>query len=242
MSIDAHYIEISGIVVEIIRKNIKNLHLAVYPPSGRVRLAVPLRINNEAARLAVASKLGWIKSRQAKFQSQERQSQRDYVSGESHYFMGRRYRLCVTETEGLACVKLHNKSYINLSIPKNYTREQREQLMYRWYRRELRAILPELIKKWERRMQLQVSDLRIKRMKTMWGSCNPAAKRIWLNLELAKKPEACLEYILVHEMAHFLERTHNDKFICILDKYMPQWCLLRKELNKAPLAHEDWGY
>ena len=242
MNIKSQHIEVSGIKVEVVRKNIKNLHLAVYPPLGRVRIAVPLRIDNDAARLAVVSKLSWIKKRQAKFLGQDRQSRREYISGESHYYFGRRYRLRVTHLDCPARVFIRNKTFIDMHVPQNYTRDQREQLMYRWYRQELRNILPVLVAKWEKKMCLRANELRIKRLKTMWGSCNPTAKRIWFNLELAKKSELCVEYIIVHELAHLIERNHGDRFIKLMDRYMPQWRSIREELNKSPLAHENWSY
>jgi predicted metal-dependent hydrolase len=242
VNIKSQHIEVSGIKVEVVRKNIKNLHLAVYPPSGRVRIAVPLRIDNDAARLAVVSKLSWIKKRQAKFLGQDRQSRREYISGESHYYFGRRYRLRVTHADGPAHVFIRNKTFIDMQVPRNYTRDQRERLMYRWYRQELRNVLPVLVTKWEKKMRLKANELRIKRLKTMWGSCNPTAKRIWFNLELAKKSELCVEYIIVHELAHLIERNHGDRFIKLMDRFMPQWRSIREELNKSPLAHENWSY
>lgn len=232
----------TGILVEVVRKDIKNLHLAVYPPSGRVRVAAPLRLNDEAVRLAVISRLGWIRKRQAGFGEQDRQSEREMVRGESHYVQGRRYRLQLIETTGGASVRIRNNSTLELHVRPGTNRETREAILHRWYRRMLRAQVPQLIAKWEPLVKADVADCGIKKMKTRWGSCNAADRRIWLNLELAKKSPTCLEYILVHEMVHLLERHHNDRFREYMDRLMPQWRLYREELNRAPLSHESWSY
>jgi hypothetical protein len=242
MNTKAHHIKINGMRVDIVRKDIKNLHLAVYPPHGRVRVAVPLMVNDEAVRLAVIGKLGWVKRQQAGFELQPRQSQREMVSGESHYYFGRRYRLRVIEHEGPSKVMLRTKSFMDIRLRPDMSAEQRERVLQRWYREQLRLLIPPLIKKWESKLGVQVDDWGIKRMKTKWGTCNSKARRIWLNLELAKKPIRCLEYIIVHEMVHLLERHHNDRFIAIMNKRLPQWRLYRDELNAAPLAHETWSY
>lgn len=224
------------------RKAIKNLHLGVYPPAGRVRVAVPMRIDDEAVRLAVISKLGWIRRKQAHFIEQPRQSQREIVSGESHYFQGRRYRLRVIEESAPPRVALKGNTALELYVRPDTNTAKREAFLNEWYRRELKALLPNLITKWKPVIGVQVEDWAIKKMKTKWGTCNVTARRIWLNLELAKKPIQCLEYILVHEMVHLLERHHNDRFKELMDRFMPQWRLLREELNRAPLGHETWTY
>ena len=240
--INIHRIEVSGITVEIVRKEIKNLHVGVYPPSGRVRVAAPLLLDDEAVRLAVISRLGWIRRKRGEFEGQVRQSQREFVTGESHYFEGRRYRLDVVERDAPPTVKLRNNTRLELGVHPNSDREAREAVLHRWYRHHLRSQLPSLIAKWEPKLGVNVEDVRIKKMKTLWGSCNIEAKRIWLNLELAKKPSSCLVYILVHEMVHLLERHHNDRFRELMDNFIPQWRSYRDELNRAPLAHEDWRY
>ena len=242
IEIDGQRIEIAGIPVEIVRKEIKNLHVGVYPPSGRVRVAAPLRLDDEAVRLALISRLGWIRRKQSEFQQQVRQSQREFVTGESHYFEGRRYRLDVIERDAPPTVKPRNNTTLELGIRPTSDRLAREAVLHRWYRRHLRNQLPSLIAKWESKLNVTVQDARIKKMKTLWGSCNVEAKRIWVNLELAKKPNSCLVYILVHEMVHLLERRHNDRFHELMDGFMPQWRTYRDELNRAPLAHEDWRY
>lgn len=242
MPTERRYIDVRGVSAEIVRKDIKNLHVGVYPPNGRVRVAVPLRLDDDAVRLALISRLGWIRRQQAGFENQDRQSQREFVTGESHYFNGRRYRLDVIEHHGLPAVRLRNKTTMELRIGLDADRGTREAVVHRWYRRWLRNQIPTLLETWEPNVGATVNDVRIKKMKTRWGSCNAELGRIWLNLELAKKPSTCLAYILVHEMVHFLERDHNDRFRELMDRMMPQWRLHRDELNRAPLAHEDWQY
>lgn len=242
MSTERHTIAVSGMTVEVVRKPIKNLHLGVYPPAGRVRIAVPLHIDDEAVRLAVISKLGWIRRQQRAFDRQPRQSQREMVAGESHYVFGRRYRLRVVEEDAPARVTIRGNNHLILRVRPGTSAEKREEILSQWYRRRLRAVVPELIARWEPVIGVQVAEWGIRRMKTRWGTCNIEAGRIWLNLELAKKPPQCLEYILVHEMVHLLERHHNDRFRECMDRFMPQWRLHRDELNRWPLAHEDWEY
>lgn len=238
-----HYsIEVSGISVEIVRKNIKHLHLGVYPPGGRVRAAVPLRLDDDAVRLAVVTRLGWIRQQRQRFTQQERQSQREMVTGESHYFQGKRYRLDVIEHAGPAAVSLPNNRTMELRVRPGADRDKREAVLHEWYRNQLRTQIPPLVTQWEPQIGVTVAEWGIKKMKTRWGTCNIDARRIWLNLELAKKPPTCLEYILVHEMVHFLERHHNERFQELMDQFLPQWRLHREELNRAPLAYEDWDY
>lgn len=240
MSTSSHQISVSGIDVTVVRKKIKNLHLAVYPPNGRVRIAVPLHVDDEAVRLAVISKLGWIRKKQKAFEGQFRQTRREMVSGESIYFKGSRFRLRVVERPGQSEVLLRKKTVLELFVCPGTSRDKREQVLYRWYRSEMKAMLPDLIAKWEPILEIRVAVWGVKRMKTRWGSCNPNAKRIWLNLELIKKPIQCLEYVLAHEMVHLLEPSHNDRFKGLMDQFYPAWRSSRDELNKAPLAHEDW--
>ena len=242
MNTETHQIAISGLSVQIVRKDIKNLHLGVYPPHGRVRVAAPLRVSDKAVRLAVIGKLGWIKRQRARFESQPRQSEREMVSGESHYFLGQRYRLRVIHQDGVGKVVLRNKSGIELYVRQDSSVTQRDQVLQHWYRQQLRELISPLLSKWQATMGVQFAECGIKKMKTRWGTCNPIARRIWLNLELAKKPEKCLEYIIVHELAHLIEHHHNDRFIAIMDEHLPQWRLHRQVLNSTPLAHETWSY
>lgn len=242
MNTETHQIKVSGLVVDVVRKNIKNLHLAVYPPTGRVRMAVPLRVNDEAVRIAVITRLAWIKRQQAKFKGQERQSEREFVTGESHYFQGRRYRLNVVYQNGPARVAFRNKSIIDLFVREGSDTSQRERVFLAWYRQQLKALIPPLIEKWEKVVGVKVAEWGVKQMKTKWGTCTSRARRIWLNLELAKRPVHCLEYIVVHEMVHLLERHHNDRFTARMDSFMPQWRKVKAILTSFPLGHEVWSY
>lgn len=242
VTVERHHIEVSGLRVEIVRKDIKNLHLGVYPPNGRVRVAVPYRFDDEAVRLAVVSKLAWIRRRRKAFESQPRQSERELITGESHYYLGRRYRLDVIERDAPPAVRLPNNRTMELRVRPGSTHAKRDDVLQRWYRARLREQIPGLVARWEPGAGVSVSEVRIKKMKTCWGTCNIKARRIWLNLELAKKPAACLEYILVHELVHLLERYHNERFRELMDKLLPAWRVHREELNRAPLAHEGWEY
>lgn len=242
MTTDRHQIQVGGIAVEIVHKEIKHLHVGVYPPHGRVRVAAPLRLAHEAIRLAVVARLGWIRRQREGFAQQDRQSRRELVTGESHYFQGRRYLLDVVERAGPQGIHLANNTTMRLNARPGADRDARDAILQRWYRQRLREQLPGLLAKWEPKVGRTLSDVRIKRMKTRWGSCNAEARRIWLNLELARKPVACLEYILVHEMVHLSERHHTERFCELMDALLPAWKLCRDDLNRAPLAHEEWEY
>jgi predicted metal-dependent hydrolase len=235
-------ITISNIKIDVVRKNIKNIHLAVYPPTGRVRIAAPLRVDEDAIRLFAISKLGWIKRHQRKFEGQERISPREYTYRESHYFQGKRYLLNIIEADASPRVVLKNKTYIDLYVRPETSIAKRHAIMTEWYRKEFKKTIPEFIEKWEKRMNVKVNEWQVKLMKTKWGSCTIEKKRVWLNLELAKKPIHCLEYIIVHEMVHLLERHHNEKFLYYMDAYLPNWKQLKTELNKLPVSHADWSY
>ena len=242
MSTESVAIRVSGLAVQVVRKDIKNLHLGVYPPNGRVRVAAPLRVSDEAVRMAVVTRLAWIKRQRAKFAGQNRQSAREFISGESHYFLGRRYRLNVVVQYGPAHVAIRNNHTIDLFVREGSDTAQRERVLLAWYRRQLKELIPPLIQKWEAIVGVKVAEWGVKRMKTKWGTCNIKARRIWLNLELAKKPVQCLESIIVHEMVHLLERHHNDRFTALMDGFIPQWRHHRAEMNRAPLGHEAWSY
>jgi hypothetical protein len=237
-----HRISVAGLAVDVVRKDIKNLHMGVYPPNGRIRVAAPLRMDDEAVRLAVSTKLAWIKRQQNRFRNQERQPPRQYIYRESHYYFGHRYLLNVIEQDGPARVAIRNKTILDLYLPKGTDTEKREQIVQAWYRKELKTAIPSMIEKWESVVGVHVSSWGVKKMKTKWGSYSNEANRIWLNLELAKKPVQCLEYIIVHEMIHLIERHHNDHFRELMDEFMPQWQSYREELNRAPLGHATWIY
>lgn len=242
MSTEKHQLNVNGLIVDVVRKNIKNLHLAVYPPNGRVRIAVPLRINDEAVRLFAISKLAWIQRQQAKFAAQERQSAREFVSGESHYYQGNRYLLNVIYRTGTPTVTIRNNKIMDLYVRPGSDTPERDRILTAWYRQRLKEEIPPLIAKWEPIMGVQVAEWGVKHMKTRWGTCNISARRIWLNLELIKKPVHCLEYVVVHEMVHLLERHHNERFTAYMNRFMPLWQHYRQELNRVPLGHEEWEY
>ncbi|ADP72039.1 protein of unknown function DUF45 [Rhodomicrobium vannielii ATCC 17100] len=241
MNTDSREIIVGGVPVEVVRKRIKNLHLGVYPPEGRVRVAAPLVLSDDAVRLAVVARLGWIKQQRAKFGAQERQSEREYVSGECHFFKGRRYRLNVVENGRRSKVSVRGNEFIDLTIKPGTDRAGRESVLQKWYRKELRLSATPIVEKWAERMDLPVPDFRIKRMKTKWGTCSIKNRRVWLNLELIKKPPACVEYIVVHELVHLLERHHNKTFISQMDRLLPGWRSTRQQLNVQPLAAETWA-
>lgn len=235
-------ITVSNITIDVVRKDIKNLHLAVYPPSGRVRIATPLNVDDETVRLFAISKLTWIKKHRGGFANQRRETKREYISGESHYVEGHRYLLNVIYHNATPTVKIRNKKYLDLYVRPNNSTEQRERVMKKWYRQRLKDKIPSLIEKWQRLVGVQVNDWKIRQMKTKWGTCQREAKRIWLNLELAKKPVHCLEYIIVHELVHLSVRHHNDQFLALMDKLIPQWKFYQSELNQYILGYDVWDY
>jgi len=241
MNTESQVIIVQGLQVEVIRKDIKNLHLAVYPPNGRVRIAVPLHVNDAAVRLAVINKLRWIKTRRERFEAQPRQSEREMSQGESHYFLGARYRLRIVGGAGeTGIVKGEKRLELHEKSPK--TQAQRDRILQEWYRERLKELVPGFLEKWEKKLGVQVKAWGIRKMKTRWGSCNPFSGRILLNLELIKTPVECLEYIVVHELLHLRERLHNDRFLKLMNRYLPQWRFLRDELNRSPLGHVNWEY
>ncbi|HEV2480052.1 MAG TPA: SprT family zinc-dependent metalloprotease [Puia sp.] len=232
---------LGNVKIELVQKGIKNLHLSVLPPYGHVRISAPLHLSNETIRLYAISKLPWIKLQQQKIRNQERESPREFTNRETHFFHGRKYLLRIIERDAPAGVIVNSK-YLDLYVRPNTSPSSRQRIVEDWYRKEMKTLIPPYIKKWEKIIPVKVREVSIKQMKTHWGTCNIEAKRIWLNLELAKKPLRCLEYILVHEMVHLLERHHNDRFMAYLDKYMPQWKSRKDELNRLPICHPLWTY
>lgn len=225
---------VAGIEVELVQKDIKNLHLAVYPPHGRVRLAAPVDVNEKTLELYVTSKLPWIRRQQRKFAKMNRESPRQYLNRESHCFLGKRYLLRVNEVDHpffQPKVEFKSKIYIDLCVKGNYTIEQKADLMKEWYRAELKRILFELLPKWEKLLGVKSNLIKVRSMKTKWGSCNTDNKNILFNIELAKKPIECIEYVVVHELLHLLERKHSDLFKAYLDKYVPNWKFIKEILN-----------
>ncbi len=234
-------INLGDIVVDVVQKDIKHLHLSVYPPTGRVKIAAPERMNIDTIRIYAISKLDWIRKQQAKQKAQEREAPRDYLTRESHYYLGKRYLLKVIEREAAPVVILKQRT-IDLYVRPATDRAKKQEVLENWYRQQLKDMIPAYISKWEKKMGVSVAKFAIKKMRTKWGTCNATAARIWLNLELAKKPTQCIEYIVVHEMTHLLERSHNARFVAYMDKFLPQWRQHKDELNKLPVSHVDWGY
>jgi predicted metal-dependent hydrolase len=234
-------INLGEISVDVVFKDIKNVHLSVYPPTGRVRISAPERMKLDTIRIFAISKLDWIKRQQTKLQGQERETPREYLERESHYVWGRRYLLRVLEVDAVPGVELAPRTMI-LRVRPQATEEKKEIIVAQFYREQIRAAVPSLIAKWTVLLGLTVERLYVQQMKTKWGSCNPRARAIRLNTELAKKPKHCLEYILVHELVHLFEPRHGDRFVSSMDKFMPQWRQHREELNRHPLSHESWTY
>lgn len=228
-------------LIEVEQKDIKNIHLSVYPPDGKVKIAAPLRMDKDTIRVFAINKLSWIRKQQQIFRNQERESVREYITKESHYFQGKRYLLKIIEQNSKPKVVL-KYSDIELYIRPNTPTEKRQEIIEEWYRNEMKKNIPKMIEKWEKKIGVKINDFGIRKMQTKWGSCNIEAKRIWLNLELAKKPLVCLEYVIVHELIHLLERNHNDRFKNLLTEFMPKWRFYRDELNNLPFRHIVWKY
>jgi predicted metal-dependent hydrolase len=239
MSTASAYLTVAGIGVDVVYKDIKNLHIGVYPPVGRVRVAAPRRLDDDQVRLALVKRLPWIKGERERLLATERQSQREMITGESHYVWGNRYRLKVVTRGGRGHAEL-DRDRLVLYVAEEASAERRRKLLEGWYRERLREAILAVIPKWESVMGVRVSRWTVRRMKTKWGSCNRESGHIWFNLELAKKSPDCLEYITVHEMTHLLERGHGRRFTSLMDGFMPDWRARRDRLNGAPLADEEW--
>ncbi len=237
------FIKIGELDIHLTRKDIKNLHISVMPPDGQVRVSAPDAMTETAIRMAVIHRIPWIRRQQATFNKQERQSAREMVNGETHYLWGRRYRLEVIESDTLKSqtVKLKSGKLI-LTVNKGLSDEVRLKLLTEYYRDRLKARAPDFIDKWSKKTGITISDWQIRKMKTKWGSCNIEEGNIRLNLDLAKKPLLCLEYIILHELLHFKERQHNDRFKALLDTHMPDWRSRRELLNQMPLNQENWKH
>lgn len=228
-------LSISDIKIDITRKKIKNIHLGVYPPYGEIRISAPINTTEDVIKLFAISKLPWIKKNVKKIKDQERENIRKYVGMESHYFKGKRYLLDVIFTESKNRLEFDEFKGFKLYVKEDTTQEHKRKIMKEWYRKELKKELPILIEKWEDIMGVKSSAFGVKQMKTKWGTCNVDTKKIWLNLELIKKPPHCLEYVIVHELVHLLERSHNQRFIAYMDKFMPKWKIYQDELNNLPI-------
>jgi predicted metal-dependent hydrolase len=234
-------ISLGDIAVDVVLKNIKNVHLSVYPPSGRVRISAPARMSLDTIRVFAISKLDWIKRQQRKLRAQERETPREYQERESHYVWGKRYLLKAIECNETPSIELKHNSMV-LRLRPGADEHKKQSIADEWYRQQVRKAVPPLIAKWEPLMGVKVERFFVQRMKTKWGSCNHRRANIRLNTDLAKKPRECLEYIVLHEMVHLLEPTHNDRFIALMDRFMPQWRHRREQLNRLPVRHEEWAY
>lgn len=239
MSTANAYLTVAGLGVDVVYKDIKNLHISVYPPVGRVRVAAPAQTDEDTIRLAVVQRLSWIKRQREQLQKAERQSTREMLSGETHYVWGQRYQLDVSRTSGHYGVEPKGKT-LWVVAPEGTDADGRRAALDRWYRRELKAAVPALLEKWQPIVGVEVDKIVVRRMKTKWGTCIAQSRTIWLNPELAKKNPRCLEYIVVHELTHLLERGHGERFVALMDQLMPDWRSRRDELNAAPLAQESW--
>ena len=234
-------IQLGEITVDVVQKDIKNVHLSVYPPTGRVRISAPSHMSMDTIRVFAISKLDWIRKQQATLQAQDRETPRDFLDRESHYVWGERYLLNIIERDRAPSVTLEGNRMM-LQIRPQTEGSKRQEIIENWYREQLKTEVPAPIAKWEPLMDVTVDRFYIQRMKTRWGSCNPENRSIRLNTDLARKPRECLEYLVVHEMAHLLEPTHNARFITLMDQFMPNWRHRRDQLNQLPVRHEKWLY
>ena len=234
-------LDLGELRAEVIRKAIKHVHLSVLPPAGKVRVAAPQSMPLETIRLFVISKLPWIRTQQRKLQAQERETPREFLNKESHYLWGKRYLLELSFADAAPSVSLTPRK-LKLQVRPGANAAQCGEVLDAWYRQQIRDVLPALLAKWEPLLGVKTSRVFVQRMKTKWGSCTPEAGYIRLNTDLAKKPPECLEYIVIHELVHLLEPTHNDRFSALMDLYLPHWHYLRKQLNSLPVRHEEWQY
>lgn len=234
-------LRLGSMTVDVVLKDIKNIHLSVLPPAGKVRIAAPLRMDIDTIRVFAITRLAWIKTQQQKLREQERETPREYLDRESHYVWGKRYLLKLVEKDAAPSVELkHNRMVLQMRPAASV--EKRQAVLDAWYRDQLKAAVPRLIARWEKALGVKAGRVFVQTMKTKWGGCNPIAGNIRLNTDLAKKPPVCLEYIVAHELMHLIERHHNEDFTALMDAHMPQWRQYREVLNSLPLAHQEWGY
>jgi len=234
-------LQLGEISVDVVQKDIKHVHLSVYPPTGRVRIAAPVHMSMDTIRVFAIAKLDWIRRQQLKLKTQARETPREFLERESHYLWGRRYLLKVVEKDQASSVSLDGNKMV-LQVRPHTNGDKRQALIDCWYREQIKAVVPSLIATQEPRMGVVVERFHVQRMKTRWGSCNPGSRSIRLNSELAKKPQECLEYIVVHEMIHLIEPTHNARFVVLMDRFMPNWRHHRDCLNELPVRHDKWLY
>ncbi len=239
MSINS-YLQLGPIEALIVRKPVKNLHLSILPPNGWVRVTAPQNMNDDAIRTLLALRLPWIKKQQAKFSGQQRQTKRDYVSGESHYFLGKRYKLEVIYKDEPSNITIKGKNKIILQVKPKTSVKKKQEIITDWYREELHIVLNELVDKWQKKIGVEASSWSIKQMKTRWGTCNHETAKVLFNLELSKKPISCIEYVVVHELVHLIERKHTERFVALVAKHLPKWKSLKDELNSFILSYDEW--
>lgn len=234
-------VQLRDLRIEVVRKDIRNVHLSVLPPRGRVRIAAPRHLSDDAIRAFAIGKLGWIRRQQSKIRVQDRETPREYLDRETHYVWGQRCLLRVVERDAPPSVEWRQQRLV-LSVRPRATTERRAVILEAWYRGELRAAAVPLAEEWQSRIGVRMAGLFVQRMKTRWGGCNPVAGTIRLNTDLAKKPRECLEYLVVHELVHLLEPTHNARFVMLMDHHVPAWRSVRQTLNRLPVRHEEWQY
>lgn len=234
-------LELGGLRAEVTRKSIKHVHLSVLPPAGKVRVAAPQHMPLDTIRVFLVAKLPWIRAQQRKFQSQPREPAREFLNRESQYLWGKRYLLEVSNAEAAARVELTPRK-LHVQLRRGANAARCEEVLDAWYRQQVRHAVASLLAKWEPVLRVKARRVFVQRMKTKWGSCTPDAGHIRLNTDLAKKPPECLEYIVVHELVHLLEPTHNARFAALMDLHLPQWQHWRRKLNQLPVRHEDWNY
>lgn len=234
-------IQLGQITIDVTLKDIKNVHLSVHPPAGKVTISAPLGMELDTIRTFAISKLDWIKKERQKFEQQIRETPREFLAKESHYLWGERYLLKLIERSSAPGIEISHKKMVMYLRPGS-TDNKKQEIIENWYRKQLKEATPKLLQKWGKILQVKDAQFSVRKMKTLWGSCSPESRTIRLNLELAKKPPECLEYIVVHELVHLLEPSHNQKFIALMNKFMPKWRLYREELNRLPLKHENWTY
>ena len=227
---------ISEIPVKVIKKEIKNLHLSVLPPDGAVRVSAPQSMSDNSIQMFVRTRIGWIRKQQAKFKQQPRQTERQFVSGETLYVWGKQYFLQVEYSYKGNSIQLSGDKAI-LTVRKESSAEQREAFVNEWYRGNLKAEIGRFLPIWEKRTELYCSSWQTKYMTTKWGTCNTKTGKIWINLQLAKKPLECLEYVILHELTHLKVKNHGDEFTDFMDVHMPYWRDVRKLLNDSTLDY-----
>lgn len=229
------HLQLGELEVDVVRKPIKNIHLSVHPPTGRVTISAPSHLKLDAIRAFAIDKLAWIRKQQSAFRQQAREAPREYLERESHYLWGKRYLLTIVESAEPSMVEVQHRRLILHTCP-DASAERRREIMEKWYREQLRREAEALIAKWQKRLHVKINKLLIRRVKTKWGSCNPNSGNILLNTELVKKPTHCLEYLIVHELVHLLERTHNAHFHALMDRHLPNWRSRQAELNRLPIT------